>query len=599
MGDTEPGAPSFVRSVQLIARFAARARGMLVLSVLLAVVATALELAPLWIVYQLVEDLLAGDASRSSFYALAWASLGAAVGHFVLFALAMAVSHQAAFTILHDLRVETADRLTRLPLGYVASRRTGDFKKLIIDETERLELSLAHGIPDLASALTVWLGVTAWLFVVDWRLAIASIAIAPIAFACLSRAINQSKDRAGPFQRAGARMDASIVEYLAGMPVVKVFNRTGAAFRETSEAVREYTKIETDWARAFIPLGGAFYNLILANIVLILPTGLWLYQTDRISLATLLFFVIVGASYSQPLLKIFNQSIHFSHLATGADLVQQVLSEAEVVDADTPVEFTNYDVEFHDVSFGYADRTVLRNVSFRARTGTATALVGPSGAGKTTIARLVPRFWDVAEGSVRIGGHDVRQIPVQQVMDTVAFVFQDTFLFHDTIAANLRLGRPEASDEDIVVAAQAARCHDFVLALPNGYDTVVGEHGATLSGGEKQRLAIARAIVKDAPIIVLDEATAFADPENEAAIQDALSALAAGKTLIVVAHRMHTIVDVDQILVVDDGRIVEQGRHPELRSGDGRYARLWGDYVEAQQVTLHRGAAAPAGEGTP
>jgi ATP-binding cassette subfamily B protein len=380
------------------------------------------------------------------------------------------------------------------------------------------------------------------------------------------------------------------VEYLRGMPVVKVFNRTGEAFRETSDAVRHYTAVETAWARAYVPLGGMFYSLVLANIVVILPVGLWLLQAGAVTVPTLLFFVIVGARYSQPLLKVFNHGAEAAHLSMSATVIRAVLNEPDLPDTGRAIDLASHDVELDHVSFGYGDHDVLTGVTFTARAGEVTALVGPSGAGKTTIAQLIPRIWDVepGRGTVRIGGHDVREIGVQHLMNTVAFVFQDTYLFHDTIAANLRLGKSGATDDELRTAARAARCDEFVSALPDGYETVVGEGGATLSGGERQRIAIARAILKDAPIIVLDEATAFADPENEAAIQDAIAALTAGKTLLVIAHRLSTITDADQIVVVDAGRVVETGRHDDLVASGGVYSRLWQDHVDAQAIVLHR-----------
>jgi ATP-binding cassette subfamily B protein IrtA len=494
--------------------------------------------------------------------------------------------------VLHGLRVDIAKRLPRLPLGFFTGRRSGDVKKLMIDEAEKLELLLAHGVPDVVAALSVWLGVSVWLFAVDWRLALASVFLTPITFWCMGRAMRSGTEMMADYQAAATRMNGSVVEYLSGMPVVKVFNRAGDAFAETSQAVRDYVAMEVTWGRRWIPFGGAFYSLATANIVVLLPVGIWLYTTGAVDLATLLFFVVVGANYSGPLLKLFNHVHQMAVISTSSGLVNAMLTEPELPDTGRRVAFAHHDVEFDGVGFGYDDRAVLHDVSFTARGGAATALVGASGAGKSTLARLVPRFWDVGSGTIRLGGHDVRDIAVDQLLDTVAFVFQETFLFHDTVAANIRAGNEKATDDEVVAAARAARCHEFVTALPHGYDTVLGERGGTLSGGERQRIAIARAILKDAPVVILDEATAFADPESEAAIQDAISALTRGRTLIVIAHRLGTVTEVDQIVVLDGGRVVETGRHTELVARGGRYANLWHDYVEAQTVVLHGKAEA-------
>ena len=382
-------------------------------------------------------------------------------------------------------------------------------------------------------------------------------------------------------------MNASVVEYLAGMAVVKIFNRTGESFAETSEAVHEYAQIETDWARDFIPLGGTFYGLVLTNIVFILPTGLFLLAAGSIDLPTLLFFVILGANYSQPLLKLFNQFHQLAHISMGSMLVAEILSSSPQSDSGRKVTPAGHDVAFENVHFGYGAHDVLHGIDFTAKAGSVTALVGPSGSGKSTIASLIPRFWDVRTGRVTIGGVDVREIGHDQLMETVAFVFQDTFLFSDTIAANIRFGKPDATDAEVEAAARAARAHDFIIALPDGYATRLNEQGRILSGGERQRIAIARAILKDAPVIVLDEATAFADPDNEAAIQEAIEALTVGRTLIIVAHRLHTVSAADSILVVDKGRIVETGRHDDLLANGGLYARLWEDYTATREIALH------------
>ncbi|MFT4252462.1 MAG: ATP-binding cassette domain-containing protein, partial [Caulobacter sp.] len=327
-------------------------------------------------------------------------------------------------------------------------------------------------------------------------------------------------------------------------------------------------------------------------IVVILPVGLVLLRQGSITLPTLLLFVILGANYSQPLLKLFNQFHGLAHISMGSTAVADLLAQTPQADTGTRVALRHYDVAFEHVRFGYGAADVLHDIGFVARTGEATALVGPSGSGKSTIANLVPRFRDVREGKVTIGGVDVRDIGLDQLMETVAFVFQDTFLFSDTIGANIRFGKPDASDAEVEAAARAARAHDFIAALPQGYDTPLGEQGRTLSGGERQRIAIARAILKDAPVVVLDEATAFADPDNETAIQEAIGALTRGRTLLLVAHRLHTVMNADQILVVDQGRIVERGTHAGLLAEKGLYARLWEDYGHAQSIQLR-----PAGPG--
>lgn len=584
--DSPKAGPDYLSSVRLVMGFLGGSRASFLTAIVLATLAVAAELVPIWATYRIVVAFFDGALDWSFVWTHAGLTACAIIFGAATLGAALALSHRVAFDVIYRLRLALARHLSRLPLGYFANRRSGDAKKMVIDEPERLELIIAHGLPEGVSALATWLAVSVWLFAVDWRMAITSVVLTPIAFLLMAMATGKVAKHTTAYQSAATRMNASIVEYLAGMPVVKVFNRANESFSETSEAVRSYAAIETAWARDYLPLGGAFYTLVLANIVVILPVGLILLQSGEIDLATLLLFVILGANYSQPLMKLANQFHHLAHVSIGSTLISDLLATPPQSDTNNRTPPPNHDVSFEGVSFAYGETDVLHDVSFTAKTGAVTAIVGPSGSGKSTIASLVARFWDVRAGRVTIGGVDVREMGIDQLMDTVAFVFQNTFLFSDTIAANIRFGNPEASDAEVEAAARASRAHDFIMTLPQGYSTPLNEQGRSLSGGERQRIAIARAILKNAPIVVLDEATAFADPDNEAAIQEAISALTAGRTLIVVAHRLHTIATADTILVIDRGRLVEHGRHGALVAADGLYAQLWRDYTQSQAITL-------------
>jgi ATP-binding cassette subfamily B protein len=582
----ETSSPDYFASLQLVGRFMEGARLKLGATVVIATFAVACELVPVWAVYRLICEIIAGSLAWSSVLAYAAVSLLAILMGFAAMGFALGLSHIVAFDAIYRLRLGVARHMARLPLGYFADRPSGDAKKLVIDEPEKLELIVAHGVPEGVSALATWLAVSVWLFVVDWRMAFAAIIVTPVSFVLLITAMARGGRRAGAYQAAQQRMNASIVEYLAGMGVVKIFNRTGESFAATSEAVRNYAKVETEWARDYLPLGGTFFSLVLTNIVFILPVGLFLMAADSLDLPTLVFFIILGANYSQPLLKLFNQFHELAHISMGSMLIAEVLDTASQADRRDGPKPNGNDVAFENVRFGYGEHDVLHGISFTASAGAVTALVGPSGGGKSTIASLVPRFWDVRSGRVAVGGVDVRDMSLDDLMDMVAFVFQNTFLFSDTIAANIRFGNPDATDEEVEAAAKVARAHEFIMALPDGYATRLGAKGTTLSGGERQRIAIARAILKDAPIIVLDEATAFADPDNEAAIQEAIEALTVGRTLIIVAHRLHTISAADAIVVVDRGCVAETGQHENLVAQDGLYARLWADYTAARSQML-------------
>jgi len=578
------GPPDLFASLKLLRRHGQGATPVLTLSALLATLSVALELVPIWAVWRAVSGYAAGG--EVAYLWLALVALVAVVAGYALMGLALSLSHLAAFRLIHALRLALARHMARLPMGWFPGRRSGEAKKLIVDEPEQLELIVAHGLPEGISAVATWLAVTLWLFAVDWRMALAAIVLTPISFSLVIIAMGQQTAMVGEYQRLSARMNGAIVEYLAGMPVIKIFNRTGAALSETAQAVRAYAAIETEMGRRFLPLGAAFNTLTAANIVVILPAGMVMMQAGWIDLPTLCFFVILGANYSQPLLKLFNLFHNLAHISMASTLINTVLETPAQPDTGKPVDLPHHGIAFEDVHFGYGTQAVLHGVSFTAAPGKVTALVGPSGSGKSTLASLIPRLYDPQAGRVTLGGVDLRDIGLDQLMDQIAFVFQQTFLFSDTIGANIRFGKHDATEAELHAAARAARAHDFIMALPDGYETRLGEGGATLSGGERQRIAIARAFLKNAPVIVLDEATAFADPDSEAAIQEALSELAKGRALIVVAHRLNTIMQADRIVVMDKGRVTETGRHADLVAAGGLYARLWADYTQAQAIPL-------------
>jgi len=576
----------YLSSFRLLLGHAGGARRAIVLSMLLATLAAAFELVPLYIVWRVVVSVIEGTVSLSSVLSSAGLAAGAVLLGHAAQAAAVAEGHAAAFGVIRNLRLAVAAHLSRLPLGWLSARTGGEAKALVIDEPERLEMIAAHGIPEGTGAVVTWLAVSAWLFSVDWRMALASVFLTPLSFLLIGIAMLRSARKVPAFQGASARMNAAVVEYVAGMPVVKIFNRSGESLAGAAAAVRDYVRIETEITRAYVPLGGAFNALILANITLILPAGLWLMAAGTLDVVTFVFFVILGAGYSLPLMKLFALFQHLAQISVASRAVEDLLATPVQPEAACRVAFSDRDVVFDNVSFAYGERMVLRDVSFTARAGAVTALVGPSGSGKSTAATLVARFNDVAAGRITLGGVELRDIPTAQLMDEIAFVFQDVFLFSDTIAANIAIARPGASRQEVRAAARAAQADGFISALPQGYDTAIGSRGVQLSGGERQRIAIARAILKDAPIIVLDEATAFADPDSEAAIQAGISALARGRTLIVVAHRLHTIAAASEIVVLSEGSVAERGGHDALLHRRGLYADLWADWEAVRSASF-------------
>ncbi|MEV6811735.1 ABC transporter ATP-binding protein [Micromonospora sp. NPDC051296] len=557
-------------------------------AVLLAVAAVACQLVPYLMAYRVAVELVTEvtpDGNALVRYALV--ALFAIAGGTALMGGALAISHVCAYWLLYRLRQRIAERLAVLPLGEVTRRGSGGIGKLAMEDVERIEVFVAHMLPDAVAALTVVAATTVWLFVIDWRLALAAVAVVPLAMLAMRHATRGSGAWVAQWHGAGMAMNQAVTEFLHGIKAVKVFNRQTDTVARATDAVRRYVDAETRWGTAFLPGGAAYFTVMAANVAVVVPVGLWLYRDGAVELPTLLLFLLLALGYTAPLTKLTGYSSQLRQVRFGTDEIAALLDTPALPDTGRRAPLGPASVELDDVAFGYQpDRRVLDGVSIRADAGRVTAIVGPSGSGKTTVARLVSRFFDVSSGAVRVGGVDVREMSVNQLMDTVAVVFQDPFLFHDTVRANLTLGRPDLDDEAVHRAARAARCHDFILALPQGYDTVVGERGATLSGGERQRISIARALLKDAPVVVLDEATASTDPENEVSIQQAVANLAAGRTLLVIAHRLTTVRDADRIVVMADGRVVESGRHDDLLRADGTYAGLWADATTSAQWSL-------------
>ncbi len=590
--------PSIVDGFRLLLPFARVGRATYLASAVTALLGTLCQLGPFYVVYLALLGVVDGTATTDDLYRLAAIAAAFVIAQHGLMAWSTWLSHRAAFATLEQVRLRIGDRLGKVPLGFVTNRRSGEIQRTVNDDVERLELFLAHAIPDLFAAAGVLVITTTWLFVVDWRLALAALAVLVVCVPIMAFGARRGTDQLGEYHRSLARMNGSIVEFVRAMPVVRTFNRSEEIFAETRDAIDDSARFQAEWGRQFLPTFSAFYVLIVSNVVTIVPVGAWLWLTGRLGTADLLFFFILGLGYLVSVTRLFEFTTQLTHLTLAANLVLELDEATPLPEVDERVELGAPRVTVDGISFshgplepGGSPRRVLDGVSFTAEPGTVTALVGPSGAGKTTLAKLLCRFWDVDDGTITVGGVDVRRMPGEQLMEQISFVFQETFLFDDTVAGNIRLGRPEATDDEVEAAARSAQADHFIDRLPEGYETRLGERGARLSGGERQRIAIARALLKGAPIVVLDEATAYADPENEAALQDALSELVAGRTLIIIAHRLSTVSGADQILVLDavdggPGTIVERGSHHELVAADGLYARLWEASELSERVSL-------------
>lgn len=583
---------------------AGQRKGLLILAGLLSAGSAVCMLVPYWAVYEILKELLshgsnlsASDGTGITYWG--WVAFGGLVGGLVLLYAALMSSHVAAFRILYGLRVRLSEHIGKLPLGYLNNTSTGAIKKTMDQNIEKIEGFIAHTIPDLVNVIATVVVMLVIFFSLDvWLTVVCLVVVVLSLFLQFSNFMGKrARDFMGIYYDAQEKMSASAVQYVRGMPVVKIFGQSVRSFRQFNAEIQAYKTFALKCCDTYQNGMIAFTVLLNSTVTFILPMGILLMQASpqSLSLAVVwLFFIIMGPGMASPVYKLTFLGGNTRDIDEGVNRIDRILEKKPVPEPEYPQVPAAYDVEFRHVSFSYENteqgtRTeALRDVSFIAPQGKITALVGPSGSGKSTVANLIPRFWDVEQGKICIGGADIRQIPTAKLMDMVSFVFQDTFLFYDTLYENIAVGSPDATKEKVIAAAKAAQCHDFIERLPQGYETRIGDKGVFLSGGEAQRICVARAILKNAPILVLDEATAFADPENEHKMQMALQSLIKDKTVIVIAHRLSSIVSAHQIVVMKEGRIVQRGKHERLSMTEGVYKNMWDAYTSAYHWTLNK-----------
>ncbi|MCO7127058.1 ABC transporter ATP-binding protein/permease [Sporolactobacillus shoreicorticis] len=585
-------------------------KGLLVVAGILSVLATFMMAVPFVSVYFVVREII-NHARDISAVDAGWMILWGWIALISLFAgiamlyVSTMCSHISAFRILYQLRIALAEHLAKLPMGYHTRNTTGAIKKTLEVSVEKIENFVAHQLPDLVSAICMPLIMIAVMFVLDWRMALAALipVIAGFMIQVVLYSSKTGKDAMVQYQDALENMNAAGVEYIRGMPAVKVFGMTVNTFLQFKKTITDFR----DWAvtyTKFCRTPYMIYLVMLSSILtFILPVGIFLISgqpNNQAFALTLLLFLSIAPSLAAPMMRLLYLGGNLRIISEGVSRIDKIFQQKPIEEPKHPKQAHSFDIGFHQVAFAYAKKEdadykpILNEVTFTAEEGTLTALVGPSGGGKSTIASLIPRFWDVHQGKITIGGTDIRDLGTEALMDLVSFVFQDVHLFFDTIEENIRMGNKTATFDEVVQAAKAACCHEFIMQLPDGYQTKIGEAGVYLSGGEEQRVAIARALLKNAPILVLDEATAYADAENEAHIQKAINALIKNKTVIMIAHRLSTIRLADQILVIKKGSIAERGTHDELLKIGGLYEHMWRAHLSTAQWRL--GGSKQSGE---
>ena len=575
--------------VKILFSFAAPCKGKMALSVFCAILSVAGGFIPFWAVYEILLAFINQNVTLNGI--LIWCLVGAA-GYLLRVAchgISTILAHISAYTILEGIRLKIADRLMKAPLGEVMGRRIGYLKNIIMDKVEDLEPPLAHMIPELTSNLLLPVAIFIWMLVIDWRMGLAVLISPVLAMIPMFFLMRNYNSQYAAYMEANNHVNSIIIEYVEGIEVVKAFNQSTSSYEKFVNAVQSFKEFTLAWFKSTWKSMNLMMAIMPTTLLGVLPVGLLLVQNGSISPAELAMGIILSLSIVGPLMKATTFINEAKSMEYAVEAANELLNLPVLPDSGKIVSIPHNGIALKHVTFSYdgsEQNEVLHDVNLELPEESFTALVGPSGGGKSTIARLIARFWDVTGGSITIGGKNVKELSIRQLSELVSFVTQDNFLFNCSLKENIRLGNPNATDEEVYAAAKAACCDEFIVRLDKGYDTPAGDAGKRLSGGEKQRIAIARAILKNAPIVILDEATAFTDPQNEDKIQKSIMALSKGKTLLVIAHRLSTIQNADQIVVLKKGRIVDCGKQEELLKRCPLYADMWKAHIGAKNWSV-------------
>lgn len=575
--------------VKILFSFAAPCKGKMALSVFCAILSVAGGFIPFWAVYEILLAFINQNVTLNGI--LIWCLVGAA-GYLLRVAchgISTILAHISAYTILEGIRLKIADRLMEAPLGEVMGRRIGYLKNIIMDKVEDLEPPLAHMIPELTSNLLLPVAIFIWMLVIDWRMGLAVLIAPVLAMIPMFFLMRNYNSQYAAYMEANNHVNSIIIEYVEGIEVVKAFNQSTSSYEKFVNAVQSFKEFTLAWFKSTWKSMNLMMAIMPTTLLGVLPVGLLLVQNGSISPAELAMGIILSLSIVGPLMKATTFINEAKSMEYAVEAANELLNLPVLPDSGKIVSIPHNDIALKHVTFSYdgsEQNEVLHDVNLELPEGSFTALVGPSGGGKSTIARLIARFWDVTGGNITIGGKNIKELSIRQLSELVSFVTQDNFLFNCSLKENIRLGNPNATDEEVYAAAKAACCDEFIVRLDKGYDTPAGDAGKRLSGGEKQRIAIARAILKNAPIVILDEATAFTDPQNEDKIQKSIMALSKGKTLLVIAHRLSTIQNADQIVVLKKGRIVDCGKQEELLKRCPLYADMWKAHIGAKNWSV-------------
>lgn len=497
-----------------------------------------------------------------------------------LYSTALSVSHKATFSVLKDIRLRMIDKLPKMQLGEIISVPSGNFKQIIVDQVESMEKPLAHLLPEMTSNLLGSLSIFIYLLFLDWRMALLSLVSIPVGMLFMGLVMKNYAVQYEGSVKVNREMNSAIIEYVNGIEVIKTFNQDKRSYAKYKDKVIANARYFYEWMKSCQLPVSLSKNISPTTMITVLPFGWYFYISGSLSAEVFISVIILSLGIAGPLLETINFVDGLAKIGTIANSINLILEGKEQKHSDREVTIQQYNIDLQNVKFGYEEeKEILHGISLNIKEGTTVAFVGPSGSGKSTLAKLIAGYWDITEGNINIGGYNLNEIPLKQLYSLTAFVSQDNFLFNESIRENIRMGNPSASDKEVEDIAKKSGCHDFIMKMEHGYDTVVGSSGSHVSGGERQRISIARAMLKNAPIVILDEATSYIDPENEVIIKQALSKLIKDKTVIIIAHRLSTITDAEQIFLIENGKLVSYGKHDELLKGCELYRNMWNAHI--------------------
>ena len=556
-------------------------------AVFIAIIGVGFGVIPYFSVAAIINNLVAKNANLNNYYPYIFAVFLGFMASILFHEISTIISHNLAYRIIEDKRKLLADKLSKISMGEVERKSSGQWSQFMVETLDKMEKPIAHVIPEVIANIFIPIVLVITIFIMDWRIGIANLLTIPLGLLFSMLMMRGYEEKSKRYQEAAKAMNTTMVEYVNGIKVIKAFNKSASSFGKFRKTVEENKNAMLDWYLSVCFSMTATMETIPSTMVFVLPASLYFFMKGSVEVGTLIMCILLSYASYKPLIKAMSHMETIANIKVVFEEIKKIMEIPNLKRGEEVRDIKSYDVEFKDVTFAYEEsKNVLNNISFKANENELTAIVGNSGGGKSTITKLIAGFWNVSNGEILIGKTNLNELPLKQNMELVSYVSQENFLFNKTILENLKMAKEDASMDEIKEACEKASCYNFINGLPNGYETIVGKGGANLSGGEKQRIAIARCFLKNSPIVLLDEATAYSDPDNESVIQQSIDKLIKDKTVIMVAHRLSTIVNANKIIVVDNGEVIEEGTHKQLLELNGRYKKMWDVYTESKEIEV-------------